>query len=62
MPRFSARARLSETLPALEYAEGMVTPTTRSGPSASAAMDAVSAESMPPLNPSRTRSNRFLRA
>ena len=39
--------------------DGMETPTTCSGPSASAAMHAVSAESMPPESPSTTVSNPF---
>jgi len=55
-------------LPGEENCVGIVTPCTASGPSASAAMTAVTAESMPPLNPSTTdlkptsRRNRAIRA
>ncbi len=55
MARPSARAWASVTLPALEYGDGMSTPSTFAGPSASAATAATSAESMPPDRPSRAR-------
>ena len=48
-------------LPALENGDGMRTPSTHSGPNASAAMAAVSAESMPPESPSSTRAKPHLR-
>ena len=61
MPRFCASARASATEPSDEYRLGMVTPHTASGPRASAAMAAVSAESMPPDRPSTTCEKPFLR-
>ena len=57
MPRFAARAKESSTLPRDEYGLGIVSPRTFSGPSASAAMAAVTAESMPPLRPRQTVEN-----
>ena len=60
MPRFAARANESSTLPREEYGLGMVRPRTFSGPSASAAITAVSAESMPPLRPRQTLENPHL--
>ena len=62
MPRFAATSRASSMLPWLEYGDGISTPSTRSGPSAAAAIAAVSAESMPPDSPSSTRVKPHLRA
>ena len=50
IPRLSARCRLSSIDPRDEYGLGMPTPSTFSAPSASAAMAATSAESIPPLS------------
>ncbi len=61
MPRFAANASESVTLPSLENRDGMSTPTTRSGPSASTAIAATSDESMPPESPMSTSVNPFLR-
>ena len=61
MPRFSASARASWTLPSDEKGPGMPTPVTLRAPSASTAMAAVSEESMPPLSPMSTRSKPHLR-
>ena len=54
MPRFSASSSASVTLPSLEYRDGMSTPVTRSGPSASTAIAATSDESIPPDSPMST--------
>ena len=59
-PRFSARALESVSEPSDEYRDGMVMPCTRSGPSASTAMEATSAESIPPDSPTTTSENPFL--
>jgi hypothetical protein len=59
IPRFRARARASSMLRDEVKTEGMVTPTTASGPRASTARAAVSAESIPPLNPTTTSRNPF---
>ncbi len=59
VPRFSAMLRASARVPSLEKGEGMETQVTRSGPSASAATMATSAESIPPERASTTRSKRF---
>ena len=61
-PRFLASATESLTLPADEYAEGMVTPTTFSGPRALAASAQTTAESMPPDSPTATLSKPHLAA
>ncbi len=52
MPRLSASAFASSREPAELNRDGIETPRTFSGPSASAAITAVSAESIPPLSPS----------
>ena len=62
MPRRSASASASSTLPWLENGDGISTPSTCSRPSASAATTAVSAESMPPDSPSSTSRKPHLRA
>ena len=62
MPRFAASASESSMLPWLENGDGISTPSTCAGPSASAAMAAVSAESIPPDRPSTTREKPHLRA
>ena len=49
-------------LPRLENGDGISTPSTCSAPSASAAMAAVSAESMPPDRPSTALAKPHLRA
>ena len=48
MPKFAASVSESDTLPTEEYRDGMLTPTTFPAPSASAAITATTAESMPP--------------
>ena len=55
-------ASASSMLPRLENGDGIRTPSTWSAPSASAAMAAVSAESMPPESPSTARAKPHLRA
>ena len=60
IPRFLASRRASARVPADEYGEGMVTPVTFSWPSASTAMAATSAESMPPESPMTTCLKPFL--
>ena len=55
MPRFFASAAASVSEPSDEKRDGMATPSTFSGPSARAAMQATSAESMPPDRPSSAR-------
>ena len=62
MPRLRARSSESSTLPWLEYGDGIITPSTFSGPTASAAIAAVRAESMPPDRPSSTVEKPHLRA
>ena len=62
IPRFRANSTESSMLPWLEYREGIITPSTFSGPMASAAMAAVNAESMPPERPSSTFLNPVFRA
>jgi hypothetical protein len=47
-------------VPSLEYGEGIETQVTRSGPSASAATMATSAESIPPDSASTTWAKPFL--
>ena len=59
MPRFFASASASSLLSREVIDDGMKTPVTWSGPSASTAIDAVSAESMPPLTPITTCVNSF---
>ncbi len=54
MPRFFAIRAASRRVPAEEYGEGMVTPVTLAAPSASTAMQATSAESIPPERPTTT--------
>ena len=54
MPRFFASRAASRRVPAEEYGEDMVTPVTLAAPSASTAMQATSAESIPPDRPSTT--------
>ena len=54
MPRFRASRAASRRVAADEYGDGMVTPVTLAGPSASQATAATSAESMPPESPSTT--------
>ena len=60
-PRFAASASASVTLPSLEKRDGMSTPTTCSGPSASTAIAATSDESIPPESPMSTSVKPFLR-
>ena len=48
IPSFSASSRASLTLPSDEYGPGIATPVTLPAPIASAAITAVSAESIPP--------------
>ena len=57
--RLGQGLRSSEAI-GLEWTEGIATPVTRSGPSASAATAAVSAESMPPDRPITTPGKPFL--
>ena len=54
MPRLRASRAASRRVAADEYGDGMVTPVTLAGPSASQATAATSAESMPPESPSTT--------
>ena len=61
MPRFAASWRLSSMEPEEEYGLGMPMHVTFSAPSASAAMAATSAESMPPLSATTTLLNPHLR-
>ena len=61
MPSLSAMARASATLLSEEYGPGMATAVTLSRPTASTAITAVSAESMPPLKPISTREKPHLR-
>ena len=61
MPRLAASTSESVTLPSLEKRDGISTPTTRSGPSASTAIAATSEESMPPERPISTSVKPFLR-
>jgi hypothetical protein len=56
MPKFSASVCESVTEPSDEISDGMVTPTTRSGPRAAVASAQVTAESMPPERPMRALS------
>jgi hypothetical protein len=56
MPRLVASASESVIEPSDEISDGMVTPITRSGPSAVAASAQVTAESMPPERPTRALS------
>ncbi len=60
-PSASAQAFASSRLSVLVYFDGIITHQTLSGPSASAAIAAVIAESMPPDMPSTTPGNLFLR-
>ncbi len=59
-PCRSTRSRASPTEWSEEWREGMSTTCTRSGPTASAAIVAVSAESMPPDRPRMTDPKPFL--
>ena len=61
MPRLAASAAASVMLASLEKRDGMSTPTTWSGPSASTAIAATSDESTPPDNPIRTLVKPFFR-
>ena len=61
MPRCLASRSASRRVPADENADGMPTPTTLSRPSASTAIAATSAESIPPESPMTTRLNPFFR-
>jgi hypothetical protein len=54
-----AIARASSCVASAEWGEGMTTQLTRSGPSASTATSATSAESMPPDRPKTTSPNPF---
>ncbi len=60
MPRFRASRAASLLVPLDENCDGMVTPVTLAGPSASQAIAATSDESMPPESPSTTWVNPFL--
>ncbi len=62
MPRLAASCSESSMLPRLEKGDGIRTPSTWSAPSASTAMAAVSAESIPPESPSTAREKPHLRA
>ena len=57
----SAQSIASSMLSGLEIADGIASARTASGPSASAAIVAVSAESIPPERPSTASVNPFLR-
>ena len=59
MPRFEARACASSTLSREVNGDDSVTPSTREGPSASAATAATSDESIPPDSPMIAPGNRF---
>jgi hypothetical protein len=59
-PRLSASRRASVRVASDEYRDGIETQCTRSGPSASAASAAVTAESIPPETPTRTSLKPFL--
>ncbi len=61
IPRLAASSSASVTLPSLEKRDGMSTPTTWLGPSASTAIAATSDESMPPDNPMSTSVKPFFR-
>src|SRR3954447_7539846 len=60
MPSRFAESSASDSECSLEHLDGSPTPTTRSGPSASTASAATSAESMPPDMPSTTEGMPFL--
>ena len=60
MPRAVARDSASDTEPPLEYRDGMATPWTCSGPTASTATAATSEESIPPDRPMTASLNPFL--
>ncbi len=60
IPRFPARVWASSTLIFDVYGDDSVTPITRLGPSASAAITATSEESIPPESPMIAPGNRFL--
>ena len=62
MPSRSLNSIESSTLPRDEYGEGIVTASTFSLPSASAASAVTTAESMPPDNPRSAFVKLFLRA
>jgi hypothetical protein len=62
IPRLRANDSASSMLPRLEKGEGIKTPSTFDGPSASTAIAAVNAESIPPDRPSTTREKPHLRA
>jgi hypothetical protein len=57
--RVRAIVRASSWVSLEEYGDGMTTHVTRSGPSASTAISATSAESIPPERPNTTRSKPF---
>ena len=59
MPRLSANRAASVFEPSLEYRDGIDTPWTCSDPSASTAIAATSAESMPPDRPMTTSEKPF---
>ena len=61
IPRRSATSIASVTDPGLEYGDGIARARTASGPRASAASVATSAESIPPESPSVTSRKPFLR-
>ena len=61
IPTLCASACASSILPRDEYGLGMETPVTFSAPNASAAMTAVTAESIPPLKPITTEWKLHLR-
>ena len=53
--------RASSWVASLEWGEGITTQVRRSAPSASAAISATRAESIPPESPTNARSKPFLR-
>ena len=61
IPRLAANSSASATECSLEYREGISTPCTWSGPSASTATTAVNEESIPPDSPTHTSWNPDLR-
>ena len=60
MPRLSASAAASASEPGEEKRDGIATPCTRSGPSASTAIAATSDESIPPDSPTTQSTKPFL--
>ena len=61
MPRFVASSFASSSDSELEISDGIAIPTTFSAPIASAAITAVSDESIPPESPMTTLANPFFR-